>query len=180
MTFTDVAVNAKAADSGMDKPSVITAETFDGLTYTIKLGKSLGDENHYVAVDLAGQPVATRTPNSDEKAEDKQKLDKEFKQRLQKLEARVKREKTFTAWTYSVPKWKVEPLLKQRSELFVDNKQTQAARTEDANRTDPAPGLNILCCQSSFGATHLRRGLSHPGVRANARLNHGCDLALSA
>ena len=51
----------KAEDAGLDKPTVVTATTFDGLVYTLKVGKLEG-ENHYASLAIAGEarPEITR------------------------------------------------------------------------------------------------------------------------
>src|SRR5439155_21869465 len=63
------------------------------------------------------------TPGKDEKPEDKEKLDKEFKDRLAKLEEKLKQEKGFEQWTYLVSKWTVDPLLKERKDLLAEKKE---------------------------------------------------------
>ena len=45
----------KPEDAGLDKPTVVTATTLDGLTYTLKVGKLEG-ENHYASIAVAGEP----------------------------------------------------------------------------------------------------------------------------
>jgi hypothetical protein len=54
MTFADVAVNAKPEDAG--KPVVVTAETFDNLTYTVRIAKQQSGEDYLVNVTVAGEP----------------------------------------------------------------------------------------------------------------------------
>src|SRR2546430_12704710 len=49
-------------------------------------------------------------------------LDKEFKERLAKLEEKLKQEKGFEKWTYLVSKWTVDP----RSEEHTSELQSQS------------------------------------------------------
>jgi len=63
-----------------------------------------------------------RTPGKDEKPEEKEKLDKEFKEQQAKLAEKLKQEKNFEKWTYLVSTWTLEPLLKDRSQLLVEKK----------------------------------------------------------
>ena len=58
-----------------------------------------------------------RTPRKDEKAEDKDKRDKQFAETLKKLDDRVKAEKALGTWVYVVSGKTLEPLLKTRSDL---------------------------------------------------------------
>ena len=78
-------------------------------------------------------------PGKDEKPEDKEKLDKEFKEKLAKLEQKLKTEQGYAKWTYIVSKWTIEPILKNRSDLFADKKAEGAPGGEGGL----PPGLNI-------------------------------------
>jgi hypothetical protein len=119
MAFSDVAVNAKPEDA--EKPVVITAETFDNLTYTVRVAKPKSGEDYLVTVALAGEPPATRVPDKDEKAEkaeQKERRDKDFAETRKRLLERIGRERLLAKWTYVVPKKDVEPLLKERADLI--------------------------------------------------------------
>jgi hypothetical protein len=61
-------------------------------------------------------------PVKGEKAEDKDKKDKEFEERRAKLVERLAREKTLDKWTYLVSKNVVDPLLRERSALLPEKK----------------------------------------------------------
>src|SRR5262249_52848374 len=114
-SFNDVlSPETKPEDTGMDKPLVATLQTFDNLTYAIKLArKGTNDDNYNVSMTLTADVPSARTPGKDEKPEDKEKLDKEFKERNDKLKEKVNKEKAFEKWTYVVSKWTVDPLLKE-------------------------------------------------------------------
>ena len=45
----------KPEDTGLDKPTVVTATTLDGLTYTLRIGRLEG-ENYYAGMAVAGEP----------------------------------------------------------------------------------------------------------------------------
>jgi hypothetical protein len=117
-----VATKSKPEELGLDKPTVATIDTFDNLTYTIKLGQKTND-NFPLTVAIAAEPPKERTPGKDEKPEDKDKLDKEFKEQQKKLEEKLAQEKGFEKWTYLVSSWTVDPLLKERSQLLVEKKE---------------------------------------------------------
>jgi hypothetical protein len=120
-SFTDVSL-AKPEQLGLDKPTIATIDTFDGFTYTLKVGKKQ-DQDVPLTVAIAAQLAKERTPGKDEKPEDKEKLDKEFKENQKKLEEKLTQEKRFENWTYLVSNWTVDPLLKERSKLLVEKKE---------------------------------------------------------
>jgi hypothetical protein len=134
-SFNDVVTGTNGSAS-MDKPITGTLETFEGFTYTVKVKKS-DEENYNLQVDVAGNFPKERTPGKDEKAEDKDKLDKEFKDALSKKEEKLKNEKAYAKWTYVVSKWTVDPLLKSRHELLADKPaETKAGETKPETKAD--------------------------------------------
>jgi len=136
--FTDVAAaGAKPEDMGLDQPVIAKLETFDGFTYEVKVGRKEGQDNCYLNVRINGVFPTERTPGKDEKPEDKEKLDKEFKDRRDKLEERLKKEKAAETWTYIVAKYTVEPILKDRKDLLVDKKVETAKPAGPAGASAP-------------------------------------------
>jgi hypothetical protein len=125
MAFTDVAVGAKVED--VEKAVVAVAETFDALTYTVKLAKMKGGDDYRLTVAVAGEPPAARTPEKDEKAEEKARRDKDFAETRKRLEERVAREKALAKWTYVVGKAAVEPLMKEREQMVAQRKRDEKA-----------------------------------------------------
>jgi Domain of unknown function (DUF4340) len=121
-SFTDVLPGNKLSQSGTNAPTIVKIETFDGFTYTVRVGTRTNEE-YLITVSAAGQIAKERTPGKDEKAEDKAKLDKEFKERQQKLEEKLKLEQSFGKWTYLVAAWGIDSLLKERAELLVEKKE---------------------------------------------------------
>ena len=115
LSFSDVALDVKAEN--FDKPRTLTAETYDGLVYTIKLAKKPDGDDYYLSVALTGEPPRTRTPEKGEKPADQERLDKQFEETLKKLDARVKLEKSLGAWTYVVPGKTLAPVFVGRGEL---------------------------------------------------------------
>jgi len=133
MSFNDVVASSASLDTGMDKPRIVVAETFDGLTYTFRVGQEASDDNQYVGVTVSGEPVKERVAAASEKPEDKKRFDKEFKERLAKLETRLKFEKTLSSWTYVTPKWRLDPLLKNREGLMMDKQNAEAPQVTPIN-----------------------------------------------
>ena len=121
LSFTDVVVDPKPEDT--EKPVTVTAETFDNLTYTVKIArKKTGDED-YVSFTVSGEPPKQRVPEKGEKPDEKARLDKEFAATLKKLEARVASEQALAKWTYVVPAKSLSPLVKERAQLIAAKKK---------------------------------------------------------
>lgn len=92
----------EAQDTGLDKPALLTVATFDGLSYTIQVGKLAG-EQYYVAISVAGEPNAEG---------------KDAEERNRKLAERLAREKALAAHVLLVNKNRLEDVLKPRAELL--------------------------------------------------------------
>jgi hypothetical protein len=134
-SFVDVASKSKPED--LDKPTVVTIDTFDHFTYTLKLGQKTND-NFPLALTVVAQLPKERTPGKDEKAEDKDKLDKEFKEQQKKLEEKLAQEKSYEKWVYLVSTWTVDPLLKERSQLLVEKKEEPKKGEAKKEESNPA------------------------------------------
>jgi hypothetical protein len=138
-TFSDVRINPDITALGLDKPSIARITTTAGFTYEIKVGTPQANEEYPIQVSVTADLKKERTPAADEKPEDKEKLDKEFKEKLAKLEQKLKTEQAYAKWTYMVSKWTIDPILKNRSDLFADKK----AEGAPAGEGGLPPGLNI-------------------------------------
>lgn len=115
LTFADVAPEVKP--ESFDKPRTFAAETFDNLTYTIRIAKKPDGDDYYLSFSVSGEPPRTRTPEKGEKPADKEKYDKYFTEDLKRLDERLKIEKSLAGWTYVVSGKTLEPLLKERAQL---------------------------------------------------------------
>jgi hypothetical protein len=113
MSFDDVAV--KREESG--KPIVAVAETFDNLTYRVALARKKGAEDYYLNFTVSGEPPRKRVPEKDEKAEERERRDKDYAEMLKRLEERIAGEKALMKWTYVISKSAAEPLLRDRAEM---------------------------------------------------------------
>src|ERR1019366_228445 len=97
-SFNDVLpADTKPEPAGLDKPTVVTLDTFEDFTYTIKLGQKTNDNVPMLAV-VTAQIAKERTPGKDEKPEDKTRLDKEFKDKQKKLEDKLIQEQAYGKW----------------------------------------------------------------------------------
>jgi hypothetical protein len=132
-SFTDVETASKPEQLGLDKPTVVTLDTFDNFTYTLKVGTKTND-NYPLLVSVAAQLPKERTPAKDEKPADKDKLDKQFKEDQKKLEDKLAQEQAFQNWTYLVSSWTLEPLLKTRTQLLVEKKEEP--KKQDSKKED--------------------------------------------
>jgi hypothetical protein len=134
-SFNDVLVDPKPETTGLDKPTVATLETLDGFTYVIKVGKPVGDAeagNHAMQLSVNATLPKERTPGKDEKPEDKKKLDDEFAAKQKPLQEKLANEKKFETWTYVVPKWTLETLLKERKDFLAEKK-------DETRKDEPKP-----------------------------------------
>ena len=122
--------NTKPEVAGLTNVTVVTVETFDGFNYTVKLGSKRNDD-FPAAVTVAAKLPSARAVGKDEKPEDKTKLDAEFKDRQKKLAEKLADEKKFEGWVYLLPAYKVEPLLKTRSQLMAEPPGNQTAKAGD-------------------------------------------------
>ena len=139
-SFADVLPpGVKPEETGLDNPNVATLETTDGFTYTLKIGKTMG-ENTPLQVAVAGNFPKERAPGKDEKPEDKAKLDEEFKATLKKHEEKLAVEKKFEPVIFLVAKTLVEPVLKDRAALLAENKPDAPAPGAGGPPMPGAPG----------------------------------------
>jgi hypothetical protein len=120
LSFNDVSVTGKPEDEG--KVAVLTAETFDNLTYTYRIAKRKTGDDYIVNISVAGEPPAARTPEKDEKPEEKERRDKEFAQSRKLLEMRLAREKIQSQWSYVVEGKQIAPLVRSREQLLAVRK----------------------------------------------------------
>ena len=139
--FADVlAPDAKPEDTGLDKPTVVTFETFDKFVYALKIGKPIG-ENLPVTMTVTADLAKQREPGKDEKPEDKEKLDKEFEAAHKKLEDKLAAEKKFEARPYLIVKATLDQLLKDRLALLAEKKSETPPPTTDATGFPPPANL---------------------------------------
>ena len=118
---------APDANTGLDKPTVVTATTFDGLTYTLRVG-NVANDKAFVKVEVEGAPVRESTPpKAEEKAEDKAKREKAFADEKKKLEERVAREKSLKDYVLVVSARKLADTLKKRGDLLEQKKPDDKA-----------------------------------------------------
>ena len=124
LAFTDVAVDVKAGQ--LSKPRTFVAETYDNLVYTVRIARKPDSDDYYLAVAITGEPPRKRVAEKGEKAEDKERLEKQFTETLAKLDERLTAEKALGEWTFVVAAKTLEPLLKDRAALIAKPRQPGA------------------------------------------------------
>ena len=107
---------AADANTGLDKPTIVTATTFDGLTYTLRIG-NVEKDKAFVKVEVEGMPVRESTPPKNAKPDEKALADEK-----KKLEERVAREKTLKDYVLVVSARKLADTLKKRGDLLEQKK----------------------------------------------------------
>ncbi len=149
-SFSDVATNSTPDQTGLNKPMVARLETLDGLNYEVKSGNKVSPDKdeYYLQLAVSGNFAGERTPGKDEKPEDKTKLDKEFQDKIKKLEEKLKTEKAYEKWTYVVSKWTIDPLFKERKDLLVEKKEEPKAtekkeEPKSADKADNVPPIPL-------------------------------------
>jgi hypothetical protein len=125
-TFIDLLSNAPPAETGLDKPTVVTVVTFDNVAYTLKIGKAIGEDYHYMTVSIAADFSAGRIPGPDETPADKQKLDEEFQANRKVVQEKVEKERAFSQWVFVSGDW-LNVVLRDRSQLVAAAPATQEA-----------------------------------------------------
>jgi hypothetical protein len=140
-SFNDVATNTSPEATGLDKPLAVgKIDTFDGFHYDVKVGKKAENkDDHYMQIAVSANLAKERTPGKDEKPEEKEKLDKEFKEKSSKQEEKLKNEKAFEKWVYLVPKYTLDPFFKDRKDLLKEEKKEEEKDDKGTTKTSPPP-----------------------------------------
>jgi hypothetical protein len=141
-SFVDVASpELNAETTGLDAAVVAKLDTFEGFTYTVKVGsKPATNDNHYLQVGVTADFPKEREAPEDETPEDKERLDKEFKETTDNLEEKLQKHKSHEGWTYIVSKWTVENILKNRTDFLKEpEEEAEEAATDAASDATSAP-----------------------------------------
>jgi hypothetical protein len=125
MQIADAAAGASESDAGLDKPTVVRAQTFDGWKYELRIGKAAPEDRYYARASVSGTVPEKREARADEKADQKDKEDKAFAERQAAMKAKLEREQALGAFTVLLPKSTVEPLLRERGALLVAEKKDE-------------------------------------------------------
>lgn len=102
LAIEDLAASAKPEDYGLDKPDLVTATTFDGLSYTLRIGKP-ADDKYPVQVQVEGALEKSDKPD-----------DKNAGKKAERLE----HERALKDFVVLIQKSKLADTLKKRGELL--------------------------------------------------------------
>jgi len=139
-SFEDVVVNPDPATLGLDKPILAELKTAEGFAYDLKAGKKEGEDKYYLTLTVAADFPKERAAPAEEKPEDKEKLDKEFKEKTDKLTEKFRNEKALEGRVFQVSKYTLDSLFKKRTDLLKEAKKPEAAAgTAAAAGTVPPP-----------------------------------------
>lgn len=134
-SFNDVEVGNESSTLPTDKATLIKLETFDGFTYQLKVGAE-HDGNRPLSFTVGADLPKERVAGADEKPDDKTRLDKEFADSEKKFSDKLTSEQALERWTFLVPNYTLDSLLKHRSELL--KTKTEDPESEDNTTNEPA------------------------------------------
>lgn len=141
--FEDLAPAADKEKAALDKPThTAVIETFDGFTYTVKVGAKVAAagaadasaaENYYLSFTADGKFVEQRTPPAPDKdgkptetEEQKKAADEAFAKDLQKKKEKLAAEQSHKDRIFVVTKYTLDGVMKKRAD-FLKEKATPAA-----------------------------------------------------
>ncbi len=139
-SFVDVANDKKDEETGLDKPTKASIETFDGFSYDLSIGKQDDKEQFFLKFDVSAKIEKERKPAEGEKPEDKEKLDKEHAEKVEKAGEKLANEKKLAGTVFVVSKYTVDALMKSRGDLMKGPEKEGAAAAHGAGLP---PGLNL-------------------------------------
>jgi hypothetical protein len=117
--FNDVFPGKSVPDTALANPMVITAETFDNFTYTIKVGAKTPDGNYYMTVNATAE-----LPGGEKSGP---------------LHEKLSQEQALGSWVYTVGFWIMDPMLHPRAQLL-QGYQEQDANAAPEKRGNSLPG----------------------------------------
>lgn len=139
-SFNDVfAKDAEAVKDAFAHPTRIALETFEGFRYELQVGTQPDGDSFFMTVAASADLPKERTVPADEKAEDKEKNEKAWKEAQDKLKEKLKKEQALGGWVFKVSKWTVDSVLKDRSALMAEKKADASATNGTPAEIIPPP-----------------------------------------
>ncbi len=149
--FNDVLPKDKGTPDFMKGAITARLATFEDFNYEVRLldvkepGKE-GESKDFLTISVSANIPNERTPEKDEKEEDKKKKDEEFTSRKKELEEKLAKEKSLEGWVFEVSNYSVNTLLKKRGEVLRDKptappapENTFPATTGAVSAPSPSP-----------------------------------------
>jgi hypothetical protein len=137
-SFDDVIVDVDDAVLGLDKPTRIVIETFDGFHYEIQRGAKQ-EEQYPLRVTVRGDYPRERAAVEGEDEAGKLAKDKEFTETLKTRDEKLAREKSLEKWTYLVPSWTLNSVVKKRAD-WVKPKEDKPVEEPEPAASEPLGG----------------------------------------
>ncbi|HZC59955.1 MAG TPA: DUF4340 domain-containing protein [Chthoniobacterales bacterium] len=139
-TFVDVRPKTVSPDqTGLNDPFKVTIKTADAFTYNLLLGKEGPDKTRYAQFTVNADLPATRTPEPNEKPEDKKTKDEAFDKKVAGLKERLQKEKQFEKWVYLIPDYSLQQILKRRDEIISKPSPTPSPALSPTPTPAPTP-----------------------------------------
>ncbi|MEM7147377.1 MAG: DUF4340 domain-containing protein [Verrucomicrobiota bacterium] len=114
--FEDVMVDLEKIDGDVTK---MVLQTFDGFVYTVEVGPEVDEaRNHHLTMRVKGVIEEEREAPEGETEEEKTAADEAFGAEVERLKAKLAKEKRYEGKVYLVPNFVVSSLLKRRFELL--------------------------------------------------------------
>ena len=106
-------------------------EDFDGFTYTVSIGSKTDKDEYPIRFNIGYAEPDLPSPPEDEKEEDKEKRENEFKELIAKNNKKFKSMvDRYTKWTYLVSSYTVENMLLEKNDLI---EKKEKPSSEDKN-----------------------------------------------
>ncbi len=126
-------------EKGLQKTDQATFKiaTFDGFRYEISVGEKNDLNELPLTVEVSAELPTERKPGEEESDEEKERLDKEFAERVESLTKKLEQEKKLEGHVFKVRSYIVDSILKKRSELLEEKKE------EETEGEEVAPGVSL-------------------------------------
>jgi hypothetical protein len=142
--FDDVIVDGDAAQLGLDRPTLVAIDTFEGFHYDIKAGEKQ-DGKIPMRVAVKANYARERAAAEDEDESVKTQKDKEFADTLKTRDEKLQKEQALEQWTYLVSSWTLDSVLKKRGDLLKEREPEDKPEDESGDAAampaDPVEGL---------------------------------------
>jgi hypothetical protein len=128
-SFQDVKpANTPDSETGLNKPVIVSVETFDGFKYALEIGGEAPDQSRFFRFKVSADLPSKRTAEANESPDDKKKKDDEFNKQQETLKTRLASEQKLQNWIFEVDSYSLETFLKPRKDLLKEASPTPAVR----------------------------------------------------
>lgn len=124
--FEDVIVGEEAKENAPGKTTFVI-ETFDGYTYTVKLGEKSELNEFFLTYDVSGKFPEKRKEGEEESDEEKKERDEAFAAELKTLQDKLAAEKAMAGKVFKVRSYVADSLIKKREEILKKDEAAEGA-----------------------------------------------------